>query len=131
VPGIRCAEVWNRDWPRVLHDKQLTGFSPLALRMSQAPVVRSTVEVGGALTWVCEDDLVHFVLEAVEAGSLSRFVVNYRGSGSEQCPPRMLLALLIYCYARCVFDCPSPRRPRRPQTEGQGTPSGRRPGSMA
>jgi len=88
--------------------------------MLMAPDLRS---------WVCEDDLVHFVLEAVEAVPLSRFVVNYSGSGSEQYPPRMLLALLIYCYANGIFS--SLRRPRRPQAEGQGTPSGQRPGSMA
>ena len=58
--------------------------------MLMAPDLRS---------WVREDDLVHFVLEAVETVPLSRFMVNYRGSGSEQYPPRMLLALLIDCYA--------------------------------
>lgn len=54
-------------------------------------------------SWVREDDLVHFVLEAVEAVPMNGFVVNYRGSGSEQYPPQMLLALLIYCYANGVF----------------------------
>ena len=37
MPGIRCAEINCTDWPRTLHDKQLTGFSPLALGMSRAP----------------------------------------------------------------------------------------------
>ena len=37
-------------------------------------------------SWVGEDDLVHFVPEAVETVPLSRFVVNCRGSGSEQFP---------------------------------------------
>lgn len=53
--------------------------------------------------WVPEDDLVHFVIEAVEAVEPSRFHVNERGSGSAQYPPRMMLALLIYCYANGVF----------------------------
>ncbi|MXY54747.1 MAG: IS1182 family transposase, partial [Gammaproteobacteria bacterium] len=34
--------------------------------------------------WVPEDDLVHFVLEAVERVSMSRFRVNERGTGSAQ-----------------------------------------------
>ncbi|MBI2297862.1 MAG: VCBS repeat-containing protein [Armatimonadetes bacterium] len=51
LPGIRCPEVWNRDWPRVMHDKQLTGFSPLPLGMKTAPTVWAKVDVGGELSW--------------------------------------------------------------------------------
>lgn len=54
--------------------------------------------------WVPEDDMVHFVLEAVEAIPQSSFEVNYSGSGSAQYPPHMLLALLIYCYSQGVFS---------------------------
>jgi len=39
LPGVRSAEVWNRDWPRTLHDKQITGFSPLVCGMKSAPHV--------------------------------------------------------------------------------------------
>lgn len=53
--------------------------------------------------WVPEDDMVHFVLEAVERVPLERFKYNARGSGSEQYHPRMMLALLIYCYANGIF----------------------------
>ena len=53
--------------------------------------------------WVAEDDLVHFVIEAVERLPLSTFAVNHRGSGDAQFPPAMMLALLIYCYANGVF----------------------------
>ena len=53
--------------------------------------------------WVQNDDLVHFILEAVEPLPCSAFVVNERGTGSAQYPPQMLLALLIYCYANGVF----------------------------
>lgn len=55
-------------------------------------------------SWVSDDDLVHFVLEAVEALPLSEFHVNDRGTGSAQYPPRMLLGLLIYRYANGVFS---------------------------
>ena len=40
--------------------------------------------------WVAEDDLVHFVLEAVERLPLSTFAVNHRGSGDAQFPPAMM-----------------------------------------
>jgi transposase len=51
--------------------------------------------------WVAEDDLVHFVIESVEALGV-RVEVNERGTGSAQYPPRMLLGLLIYGYAQGV-----------------------------
>lgn len=54
--------------------------------------------------WVPCDDLVHFVIEAADSLNLDVFKVNARGSGSAQYPPRMMLALLIYCYANGVFS---------------------------
>ena len=53
--------------------------------------------------WVPADHLVHFILDAVEALDLSQVKVNTRGTGSEQYPPTMLLALLIYSYATGTF----------------------------
>lgn len=53
--------------------------------------------------WVPEDDLCHFVLEAVSTMSVSHFKVNVRGSGSKQYHPHTMLALLIYCYANGIF----------------------------
>ena len=53
--------------------------------------------------WVPEDDLAYFVLEAVERVPMSAFQVNERGTGSAQYHPRMMLALLIYCYANGIF----------------------------
>ena len=53
--------------------------------------------------WVPENDLVHFVINAVETMNLSAVSVNSRGSGSKQYPPRMMLALVIYSYANGVF----------------------------
>ena len=37
--------------------------------------------------WVPEDDMVHFVIGAVEQLPLSSFKVNRRGTGSKQFPP--------------------------------------------
>ena len=54
--------------------------------------------------WVAEDDLVHFVIQAVERLPLSTFAVNHKGCGDEQYPPHMMLALLIYCYANGIFS---------------------------
>jgi len=54
--------------------------------------------------WVAENDLVRLILEAVEQTDLSVAVTNVRGSGSLQYPPGMMLALLIYCYARGWFS---------------------------
>jgi transposase len=53
--------------------------------------------------WVPADHIVHFILEAVEQIPTEHFQVNHRGSGSEQYPPGMMLALLIYCYVTGRF----------------------------
>lgn len=53
--------------------------------------------------WVPEDDMVHFVVEAANGVDMSAFRVNHRGTGCEQYPPRMMLALLVYCYSHGIF----------------------------
>lgn len=54
--------------------------------------------------WVPEDDLVHFVIEAIEQMPMAAFHFNLRGTGSQQYSPRMMLALLVYCYANGIFS---------------------------
>jgi transposase len=53
--------------------------------------------------WVPADHLVHFILDAVEQIPAANFHINHRGTGSEQYPPTMMLALLIYCYVTGRF----------------------------
>lgn len=54
--------------------------------------------------WIPADDMVHFVIHAVEQVDMSHFKVSMRGRGSAQYHPRMMLALLVYCYANGVFS---------------------------
>src|SRR5258708_13629347 len=54
--------------------------------------------------WVPEDDLVHFVIEAVKTLATGEFVVNERGTGYAQYPPSMMVALVIYGYANGIFS---------------------------
>jgi len=54
--------------------------------------------------WVREDDLVHFIIDALAVLDLSTARVNQRGTGDEQYPPSMMLGLLIYCYAQGIFS---------------------------
>jgi transposase len=54
--------------------------------------------------WVRGDDLAHFVLEAVAGLDTEMAAINQRGSGSEQYPPAMMMALLLYCYASGIFS---------------------------
>lgn len=54
--------------------------------------------------WVRDDDMVHFVIEAVEGLTLKGLKTNDRGSGKAQYPPRMMVALLIYCYTQGLFS---------------------------
>ena len=53
--------------------------------------------------WVPADHLVHFILDAVEHIPTGHFHVNHRGTGRQQYPPTLMLALLIYCYATGRF----------------------------
>ena len=53
--------------------------------------------------WVAKDHMVRFIMDAVDELDLSRARVNERGTGSAQYPPRMMLGLLIYCYATGTF----------------------------
>jgi transposase len=53
--------------------------------------------------WMPEGHIAHFIIEAVEQISGIHFHVNHRGTGSEQYPPAMMLALLLYCYATGRF----------------------------
>lgn len=54
--------------------------------------------------WVQEDDLVHFVIDALAVLDVSAARLNQRGTGNEQYPPSMMLGLLIYCYAQGIFS---------------------------
>jgi transposase len=54
--------------------------------------------------WVADNELAHFVLEAVEATDLAGARVNVRGTGDAQYPPGLMLALLIYSYATGTFS---------------------------
>ena len=54
--------------------------------------------------WVRPDHIVHFIIDAVDRLPSEGFQFNHRGTGDEQYPPRMMLALLIYCYATGRFS---------------------------
>jgi len=54
--------------------------------------------------WVSEDDMAHLVLDAVALIDPNSLRYNWRGSGSQQYPPELMLALLIYCYAHGIFS---------------------------
>lgn len=54
--------------------------------------------------WVPQDDMSRFIVDAVGLLEERHFGYNWRGSGSEQYPPRMMLALLIHCYANRLFS---------------------------
>jgi len=53
--------------------------------------------------WLPEDHLVYFIIEAIEQIGVTGFKVNRRGCGSEQYPPDMMLALLVYSYVTGRF----------------------------
>ena len=53
--------------------------------------------------WLPDNHLVHFIVDSINQIGVRGFKTNERGSGSEQFPPEMMLALLIYSYATGRF----------------------------
>jgi transposase len=54
--------------------------------------------------WIPKDDIVHFVIEAAQMVPLEDFVFNETGTGKAQYHPKMMLALLLYCYSHGIFS---------------------------
>jgi transposase len=57
-----------------------------------------------AKDWLPSDDVAHFVVAAVDRVPLGAFAVRPIPGGRAQYHPRLLLALLIYCYANGIFS---------------------------
>ena len=54
--------------------------------------------------WVPKGDISRFILDAVAVIDDGACHFNWRGTGSAQYPPLMMLALLVYCYAHGIFS---------------------------
>jgi transposase len=54
--------------------------------------------------WLPQDDIAHFIVAAVERVRLGAFHSNARAGGKPQYHPRLMLALLVYCYANGIFS---------------------------
>ena len=54
--------------------------------------------------WLPEDDLAHFIVAAAERVRLGAFRTNRQAGGKPQYHPRLMLALLVYCYTNGVFS---------------------------
>ena len=53
--------------------------------------------------WLEGHDLAHFIVDVVEMLDTREIEAAYRGGGSAPYPPKMLLALLFYCYTKGIF----------------------------
>jgi transposase len=60
--------------------------------------------------WLPEDHLVWTVIGAVDQMDLAGFYSTYRanGQGRAACDPAMMVALLLYAYARGNLSCGGP-----------------------
>jgi transposase len=54
--------------------------------------------------WLPADDVAHFIVAAVERVGMTAFQVADRTGGKPQYHPRLMLALLIYCYSNGIFS---------------------------
>ena len=53
--------------------------------------------------WLDKNSLARFVVKVVEELDTSEMEKSYKGGGSPPYPPKMMLALLFYCYAKGIF----------------------------
>lgn len=54
--------------------------------------------------WLDKNDLARFIVEVVEQLDISAIENAYSGRGSAAYPPKVMLALLFYCYAKNTFS---------------------------
>ena len=54
--------------------------------------------------WLNDDDLAIFIVDIVEQLDTSTIENAYKHGGSKGYPPKMMLALLFYCYAKGIFS---------------------------
>ena len=54
--------------------------------------------------WLDQNSLARFVVEIVEQLDTRAIEAAYKGGGSAPYPPKMMLALLFYCYAKGIFS---------------------------
>ena len=54
--------------------------------------------------WIADDDMARLVVDAVSLVGEQEMSFNWNGTGSEQYPPQMMLALLIFCYSSGIFS---------------------------
>jgi transposase len=59
---------------------------------------------GDMAGWLEGNDLARFIVEVVEALDTEEIEGAYRGGGSAPYPPKMMLALLFYGYAKGIFS---------------------------
>lgn len=54
--------------------------------------------------WLDQNSLARFVVEVVEQLDTQAIEKEYTGGGSAPYPPKMMLALIFYCYAKGIFS---------------------------
>jgi transposase len=54
--------------------------------------------------WLEQNSLARFVVEVVEQLDTRTIEESYKGGGSAPYPPKMMLALIFYCYAKGIFS---------------------------
>jgi transposase len=54
--------------------------------------------------WVKSDSLARFVVDIIDKIDTKNIEDEYKIGGSDAYPPKMLLSLLLYCYAKGIFS---------------------------
>ena len=54
--------------------------------------------------WLSGDSLARFIVEIIEKLDTTKIESSYSGGGSQPYPPKMMLALIFYCYTNGIFS---------------------------
>ncbi len=83
--------------------RQLTRRRPISNKFIEIDRTVAIELPGEMEGWLDTNSLARFVVEIVEQLDTSEIEGAYRGGGSPPYPPKMMLALLFYCYAKGIF----------------------------
>lgn len=87
-----------------VHYSEFTGrelISNKFIKIDRTVAITLPEELEG---WLDSNSLARFVVDVVEQLDISEIEGAYKGGGSDSYPPKMMLALLFYCYAKGIFS---------------------------
>ena len=87
-----------------VNDEELTGRRLISNKFIEIDRTEAINLPSNMEVWLKRNSLARFVVEIVEQLDTSEIEGSYKAGGSAAYPPKMMLALLFYCYAKGIFS---------------------------